>query len=1169
MQNRPLKFFPSKALQPSSRAALPSDRHETGIVWWSLALGLLFSSSLGAQKPEEERSPTAVQPAPDKPVSAVEKGGSKAEAAATAEAERARKEREARVPTIVEEKAREKVDAATEPTLDYEDFRNQQEQKVQSKRQELLDTLEEILKGEVSAAERPDLLFQKAELFLEEAQFWFFEANRMDDALAAALSKGDDAKMMAVAEKKDSLLAKQKTWGDGAIKLFEEIDKKYKKFERLPDVLYMMGQAYWDRQDYKQALVAYRKLIKDHPKNQYISDAWLAFGEFYFLVAPDEERDVQKALDSYIKASANQDSAVFGYATYKQGWCYYNLSRHDKAAEKFKEVVLYSQVNGSILGERRIGLAKEARKDYVLAYAQFGSGANAPTEFKAIADGAEHRLMLERLADIYYGDGKDRDAIVTFQTLMKMTPLDTKNAIFQGKIVKLASRIGEKKQVVGQARKLLEEFKRVRGLLASTKDGDPKKAVITSDLQNADDISDNTLRYLATTWHNEAKKTLDVSTFEYSYELYGDYLELFPDRKESYEMRFFYAELLFKLEKYEIAGEQYVKVYLEMPKGKWAEAAAEEAVRSYDEVIKDLDRAAKKTVQAVVNPADALKEKPIPEMKKKYIAACNNYMDHYPSGKLAVEVLYKVPRTLYDYNYFKESTPRFIAFTEQHSEHPRAEQAANLVLDTFNVQEDWAGLNGAARTFSRNAGLMKSKEFKDTLFKVLEESTFKTISDFEKKRLWEEAAKRYLSFSEEFPKSNLADKGLANAAAMFTRAGQLDRAIKVRQKLVNTYKESPLVPDQIFAIAASFEQIVSYKDAATWLERFVTDYPKDSRAKDALYNASIYRQGTNDTKKAVEDRELYLKTFKDAADVEDVSYSIATAWEESGNIKNAVKSYLEFSDAWRKKDPVKALNSRYKAYRLLEKSKAPKSELDRAYRDLVEQAQAFQKSGKAVDDVGDPLALVAFRNADLVLEKYLAATITKADKPPEFKKTLQLKRDAKDAVDTAYTEVVKLKSPEWAVASLFRIGEAGANLVKVIKDVPAPKDMNDEQGQLFKDRLEEMTLPIEEQAAQTMVLCLDKSAELAVFNEWTRRCLAYLEENRPNQYPKNSSDQRTPLVLQREQLERGRGLVLDLPKAGEKPKVEAGTEPPPPPKSAPPPQKIEDTVELSASDLEG
>jgi len=174
-------------------------------------------------------------------------------------------------------------------------------------------------------------------------------------------------------------------------------------------------------------------------------------------------------------------------------------------------------------------------------------------------------------------------------------------------------------------------------------------------------------------------------------------------------------------------------------------------------------------------------------------------------------------------------------------------------------------------------------------------------------------------------------------------------------------------------------------------------------------------------------------------------------------------------------------------------------------------------------------------------------------------------------VKKAYTEVVKLKSPEWAVASLFRIGEAEANLVKVFKEVPAPRGLTDEQAQLFKDKLEDMTLPIEEEAAQTMILCLDKSAELAVFNEWTRQCLAYLEEHRPNQYPKNSADARTPLVVKRDRSEQGQGLVLTLPKPGEKPKPEPGTEPPPAPRgtSSMAGVKQEESMELSAGELGG
>jgi cellulose synthase operon protein C len=1077
------------------------------------------------------------------------KVGGKADAAADEEAKKAREAREARVPSVVQEAEREKVETQSAPTLTYESQRRQIEFQVQSKRKELMAFLEQILKQNPPETEKADLLFQKAELFLEEAQFHFFEGMRLDDAIAEAMSKGDDAKVLEASERKDKILEVSKKWGNDAIKIYEVIEKKYPKYERMPDVLYSLGQAYWDRQDYKNALKSYRRLIKDFPKSQYIADAWLAFGEFYFQVAPDDERDVKKALDAYQSAAKNQDSPVFGYATYKQGWCHYNLTRHDKAAEKFKEVILYSQINKDILGVRRIGLAKEARKDYVLAYAQYGTAQAAPGEFKQVADNdADLRVMLERLADIYYGDGKDRDAIIAYQTLMKMRPDDTKNPLFQAKIVKLASRIGEKRQVVGQARKLSDEYKRVRAVHASIKQGDPKHEAVGEDLKAADDVSDNTLRYLATTWHNEAKKTLDTSTFEYAYELYGDYLDLFPDRKEAYEMRFFYAELLYRLERFEQAGEQYVRVFLHDKKGKWAEPSAEEAVRAYDEVVKDYDRANKgKTVVAAITPGQPVKGQPIPEPKKKLLAASKNYVEAYPKGKIVVESQYKIARILWEYLYFDESTPRFLEFIELHSDHPRAIQSANLVLDTFSQLEDYEGLNKVARQFYANGKLMKDEDFKKLVADVVENSSFKLIAKYEAGKQWEEAAKRYLSFAEEFPKSQYADKALANAAATFTRAGQLDRAIKVRIKLVNEYKESSLVPDQIFAVAASYEQIVAYKDAAAWLERFVTAYPKDSRAKDALFNASIYRHGTGDTKGAVEDREKYLKAYPDAKDAEDVAYSIATAWEESNNLKKAIAAYDDFADKYRRKDAARALNANYKAYKLREKSRAGKGEMDKAFRNLEIHGASYKKSGKPLDDVGDPLALVAFKNADEVLAKYKDLKIAKPDKPAEFKKTLEQKRKAKEAVDGAYLEVVKLKSPDWAVASLFRNGEATADLVKAILAVPPPKGLTDEQSQLFKSKLEEQTLPIEEQAANFMVLCLDKSAEFAVFNDWTRKCLGYLEENRPNTYPKNQLEQRSKVDVAARAPEAGQGLILDFPKPGEKPKADPATAPPPPP----------------------
>jgi TolA-binding protein len=1069
------------------------------------------------------------------------------------EARKAAEERASRVPTVVEEKKREKVEVQDKPALKFEDYgRRTIELQVASKRKELIDLLDQVLSQDPPDEEKPELLFQKAELYQEEAQFHFFEGMQYDDAITRAEVEdkpGAEIKKLQTAKKSELKLSEQ--WQDDAVLIYREIEESYPKFERMPEVLYALGRALWDRQEYDESLRIYRKIIKEHPDSQYVADSWLAFGEYFFEVADEDTRDLNKALDAYQNAAKFEDNPIFGYAVYKQGWCWYNLGEHDKSADRFKEVVLYSQLNSDLLGERRIGLAREARRDYVLAYSHYGSAKKANAEFEVIAsDINDRRVMLERLGDIFYGDGKDRDAIVIYRLLMKQDPENTRNPLFQGKVVKLASRIGQKRQVVAQARVLVDEYKRVRGIFKGLKEGDKDFGRVREDLAAADDVSDNTLRFLATTWHNEAKKTRDDDTFYNAYELYGDYLELFPDRKEAYEIRFFYAELLFKLEKFEQAGEQYVKVFQQKPEGKWAEPAAEEAVRAYDEVVRDFDRANKKKP---LSGPDALKPRPLPEIKKKYIGACNNYVKHYPNGGVAVEAKYKVARTLYDYNYFDESTPRFMEIVETHSDSPRAEQSANLVLDSYNIVEDWQQLHDAARRFARNRTLMKNDSFRELIDGLLPEAAFKLISNYERRKEYEEAAKRYLAFTDEFEKHELADKGLANAAAMFTRAGQLDRAIKVRIKLVEEYPKSSLVADQIYAVATSYEQVVAYNKAAEWNERFVEAYPKDPRSKDALFNASIYRQGVGQTDKAIDNRKKYLanKEYAQGPDAVKIAFSIPVAWEQARKWDNATDEYLEFAKEWRKRDQAKALVAQYRAVRLLEKNatkkRAKKPDIKRYEKELANLrglAKAYLKSGNPPEDAGEALGYLAFTAAEGAYEDFKKFQIEPPDNPKAFRKTLTEKREAKDKVLEAYKKVVTFKDPEWAVASLYMIGVAQVHLVDAIQKVPAPKGLTEDQEQLFKDKLSEQTLPIEEGATETMVLCLDESARFGVFNDWTRKCLSFLEERRPDTYPKNDLEVRAPIVVDARPAEHGQGLVLTLPKRGAPAEPDPDSEPP-------------------------
>jgi TolA-binding protein len=1069
---------------------------------------------------------------------------SKADDLAEEEARRAQEKLEALVPTVVEEdKDVGKTEVKKGPVLEFDKFRRAVEMKVKGKREQLIDQLDEILDTvQDDDPERPALLFQKAELLLEDSQFFFLEGMGLDDKIAAALDSGDDEKVIQYQDNKQQYLDDSRDRVRDAVLIYQEIEEEYPDFERMPDVLYALGRAFWDVNSYKKALSSFKKLIKNHPKSKFVPDAYLTFGEYYFQYADENDRDLNRALASYQKAAEDQDTEIFAYAVYKQGWCYYNLLRYDKAAERFKEVVLYSQINEDILGKKRkASLAKEARRDFVLAYAQYGKARQAPGEFKQISEGDEYKKMIGRLGDIYYNDGKDRDAIIIYQMLMKMNPDSSKNPLYQGKIVKLASRIGVHRQVVGQARRLVEEFKKVRNRVQKLPEGDPKREAMAADLRAAEEVSDNTLRYLATTWHNDARRLRNDELFQYAYELYGDYLELFPDKKESYSIRFFYAQLLYRLEKFQQSGEQYIRVYQQNPKGKLAADSAESALFAYDEVIKDYNRTNKR------KPSVGNKQMPIPDVKKKYIAASKLYSENYPKGKYVTEAKYKIARTMYDYNYFDDSTPRFMELVDKSPKHARAIQAANLVLDTFEILQDYQKMNDVARRLWKNKRLRSNPdwgEFEDLLATVLEESSFKLITGFEKERKWVEAAGKYLAFVKEFPKSKLADKSLANGAAMFTRAGQLERAIKVRKQLCKQFPKSPLVPDQMFNVASGYEQVVAYRDAADWLERFVEANPKDPRAKDALFNASIYRQGVGQTKKAIEDREKYMKKYAKTKDAADIALSIPVAWEQAGKKKKAMESYLEYAKNWQRKDPKKALNAQYKAVRMLQSmGKRYKREAEKQIGVLEFRARKVKPN----DEVADPFAFLAFRRAEKKMEAFRKQTIARPDNPKKFQKSLKEKSKGKDTVYNAYTNVVKFKSPEWAVAALYQIGLANGYLVKALRGVPAPKVFNEEQKMLFKDQLNQQTFPLEEQAAQSMVLCLDKSAELGVFNEWTRRCLSFLEENRTDEFPKATLEEAPKLAVEKKKTQQGTGFVLQLPKEGETLTAAKGTEPPPPP----------------------
>jgi len=1047
---------------------------------------------------------------------------------------------------------RKKDKSEAAPALKYDQYRLGVETQVASKRREQIESLKKIISlSPEKSKETPGLLFRLGELYWEESKFFFFEANRKDDDLINAMNRKDQAGQEKAKQEKEQLLKRSKEYGRLAVDQYTVIVQEHPTFERTDEVLYFLGHNLMETGDDRKALVAFKRLIDKHPKSRFLPDAHLAFGEYYFNNANKSAKRelLEKALDSYKKAASFPESQVYAFALYKQGWCYFNMADYQRAMDMYKAVILYGEYAGASAVEKDGGksgknsLMREARNDFVRAYARVGSAADARGTFAAIAKVPEDRfMMMKQLANLYYEDGKDRDAALMYNSLIKERPLSPEAPGFQGKIVDCVLRAGNKRMTVDQVRRLVKITADVQksGVIKGEKD---KKA-----LDEALELSERTLSNLAVNWHNEARKTRDEETFKFTNDVYGDYLTLFPNSNKTYDLRFFWAELLNdNLQKYEAAAEQYTKVLLmdverlekKQKPGKFMQNAAYNAVLAHDEVVKKAEEAGQLKQETTTEIGKKLTIAP---QRKALLEACERYLKYVPGGERRVEISFKAANIYYRHNHFEEAVARFADIATHHTEHKfengerAAEMAANLVLDSYNLLGDWAKVNEWARKFYNNEKLATGK-FRDELSKVIEQSAFKLVNQLEARQEYAKAAEAYLNFVQEFPKSEIADTALFNASIDYFNAHMLDKAIEVRRRIIKDYPKSKHVPPAIFAIAEGLEAIADFDDAATWYERYANGYEKslgkspepkargrkgrnakaaaqpeksvqvweEAKAQVALFNAATFREGLGQHKAALKNRERYLTLWENSKDADTIFLSIADLYEKMGAYGKATKQLEEYERKFIR-DPNKVMMAEGKMASIFEKTRRPRD----AQRINVRLLSYYEKQPtrikKSMDEKAlDAVGRASYQGNEDEFKKYASLKLRWGRLPSperEFKETLKAKAKGLEQVQKLYTQTVNLKSGDPAICALYKIGLSYDNFVDSLINAPMPRGAPEDLQAAIRAELETQAQPLKDKAAEAFAAAVQKSHELDLYNDCTTKALGQLRETyRPEQFP--------------------------------------------------------------------
>ncbi|MCX7943852.1 MAG: tetratricopeptide repeat protein [Deltaproteobacteria bacterium] len=1001
-------------------------------------------------------------------------------------------------------KGAQKPQEQVRPDLRFEDQYFKVGSEMEEIRDKELETMNRMLKLGVSDEEKPKILFRMAEIYSEKAKFRWMKF--MEKTNEETMYEKQPEKLKMIQKEKETLKKQQENFRQKALEMYKALIDKYPNYPRIDEVYFYYGFNLMDMGEQEEALKIYRTLIKEYPESKYVPDAYLSFGEYYF-----NRGDLQRAIEAYKRAAKDENSRVYGYALYKMAWVYYNLGEWDRALDIFEKVITYSLTNVEENKENKLTLQKEAMKDFVLTYSNSGNVSDAKERFLRIAGPEKYLDMLRTLAQLLFDQGKDNESIEIHKLLISEKPDDMRNLTYQARIVESHDRRANKRQVVEEARVLVDMFKNIRSkvpdkkLIDQTTDPNEKKKLeeMQKNYREAEELTEALLRKLATTYHNEAKKTGSEKTFFMAHELYGDYLELFPNAKDAYTLNFYYAELLYKLKKWESAGDAYLKVVKMDPKGDLNLDAIHSAIVAYKNAAKGIKLPSAK----IKTPVE------IPPLQKKRIDAMQKYVgilsqDKKPP-KLAddkwnehkerlPDITYEIGYLFYSYNYFKEANRMFAEVALKYPDSKVAEYAVNLILDSFNLAQNWAELNRWTREFLKNPKIAKGKVLED-LKRLVAESAFKLIEDYEKKGEYETAAKKYYDFQQEFPDTKMADTALYNAAANYSKAQKFEDSIKMRILLIEKYPKSSLAPKTLYSIAESFRDEADYENAAKYYLKFVEMFPKEKDAPTALFNAGTYLLGLEMYQEAIDARRKYLKDYPKEADIPDVHLSIAKIYNIMKDKKKELEVYQEFEKKYSKTDVNKLLPIIVKQGLLLQElgnQKEAEKKFDQAIK-------IYEKSKEKDKFSPEALEAVAHAKFIMVAPVYAQFDAIKLEMPEAtFKKRFSEKTKAMERVYKAYADIVNIKVAEWAIASLYKIGQAYEEFIKSFLEMPIPKELKTKQQKdLYKQMIREQTMPLEEKAVAHYQAALSKSSELGVFNKWSVESLKRLYELRPQEYP--------------------------------------------------------------------
>ncbi|MDH5674138.1 MAG: tetratricopeptide repeat protein [Myxococcales bacterium] len=1088
--------------------------------------------------------------------------------------------------------------------LDVATLRNKD--KVEAKaesllRREITVTKRLIKNTRTNDPRRADFLLRLAEGYFELVQVATRNVRKLDDPIYDACSKkknkGQCSKLRKSQKNMEQKLNKTR---EQNIKTLAMLVRDHPDYKKMDEVLFSLGFSLEEMKQFDRARQVYHRLIKGFPQSSFIPNAYLSFAEYYF-----QQGDMGAAKQFYQKVTEipPERNRVYGYAVYKQAWCDYNLEDFKGSLQRFVETIEFAQENPEAHNVEN--LARQSRREMIMPYAQVGNPGRALEFFSRYAKDEDQAFeMFESLGELYYDTGQWPEVIAVYHKLIAEKSDSEKVCYWQTRVANAVISSKPKKEQVVEVQRMLDLYD---SYADSSHSGDAKKSCRQSAASVLIELATAWHREAIGT--DTQPGTNDKGTMEQATKLYRMILKNFPDMEEmefpdidkrdwptEYKVSYYYAELLWKMEAWAQCGPAFDRVLEVNPKGEFTEDSAYASVLCYNKQYKQTyaqserevkHRDDKKKKRKGKKDAEPTREELVAQYKPKELSpleegmlrAYKRYICYVPGSEDLPTIKYRQARIYYETNHFEEASVLFKDIAFNHVDSDLSVFAANLYLDSLNVVGTYSdpARPGCYDEMNDNIeplyGLYcKNDEQREEhleLCEVVEQLRCdllrKKAEGLQTNKSFKKAAQLYVRIFRQYRECGRLDEVLYNAALNFEAARLLGRAIKVRRVLIDKYPESEWSKRAIYLIGANFHALAMYDMAADYYEKFAEKYSGElgedcsdadneagtcPNAKDALQNATFFRLGLGDEEKAVEDAQLFEKSYKKkfARETSQVKYSLGSIYERTEDWNKVIKHYTGFLKQYKKtamphemiqgnvtvgraylslegKESQKEANKRkampyFKAaVKFWQGSKdsfgtlaVPDDQKQRylAYAKIASAEALFHLAGEEFDKFAS-IKFPVFKTKKTIKAKKGSLEAKKAYQEEfqawmaaDFTKWMGEKAKALDVAQTAYGNITEMKVPQWEIAAATRVGDMYLSFVNDFRDAPVPPVLegDEELVDIYYQGLDEASQPWVQKAKGAYEFCLITATKVRWFNEYMTKCEEELFKLDPRTYPR-------------------------------------------------------------------